>query len=450
MDKYKNIKEPNDLEEIIENAYKKAKEENKNNIKSKFTKIGATAAAAMIVFAISVNTSTAFANYLDDIPVLDKLAQFFKFDRGLEEAGKKGFLQVIDKTSEDQGITFEIEDVVYDNKRIVIKYSFTSKEDLDDLWAVYGKATYGDGSDLDKLIISSTPIYDNNDENKKSGIIDIDIKGEINKEKTSIIIYPEFYKTGEGHEKENQNITGNWKVDIPIKHELLEVEAKEYNIDDQFEIENMKINIEDLKMYPTVGELEIKYEDENSEYKFSGFTQTYLIDGKGEKFDNMSSVSSITGEKTLRFESNYFIDSSNLELSVGGIYVTPRKSYDFKVDVKKGTMTGICDYEISMESIQKEQDGTLNSIVISVEDDRLVNENINIMPLLEILSMGLENGTKLKSHEDYMVSYSLGIDEGSASVFIEFLKPINQNLNFKVSNLHEYRPINKKFIIDNK
>ncbi|WBW97889.1 DUF4179 domain-containing protein [Oceanirhabdus sp. W0125-5] len=440
MDKYKNIIEPNDLEEVIEKAYKKAKEEKKSDMKSKLTKIGATAVAAMIVFAVSVNTSTVFANYLDDIPVLDKLAQFFKFDRGLEEAGKQGFLQVINKTSEDKGITFRIDNVIYDNKRMVIKYSFTSKEDLENLWAVSGKVTYGDGSDLEGALISSTPTHDDNDKNKKSGIIDIEMLGEISKDKDSIIIYPQFSRKGD--------ITGNWKVEIPIKHELLQVEAKEYNIDDEFEIEDMKINIQDLKMYPTVGELEIKYEDENSKYKFSGFTQTSLIDGKGDKFTNMSSTSSTPGEKTLRFESNYFIDSSSLELNIGGIYVTPKKLYDFNIDIEKGTMTGNCDYDIKMESLEKKEDDTLKLIVISIEDDKLVNENINIMPVLGVESMELEDGTKLKNYEDYMISYAPGTEK--ARVFIEFSKPITKNLRFTIGNLHEYRPVNKTFNIDTK
>lgn len=448
MNKYKNIKEPNDLEEIIENAYNRAKEENKSNVKRTLKKIGAAAAAVMIVFAISLNTSEAFANYIDEIPVLDKLAQFFKFDRGLEEAGKKGFLQVVNKSSEDKGISFKIDDIVYDNKRMVIKYSFTTKEDLENLWVVYAKVTYGDGSDLDGAFISSTPIYDDNDKNKKTGIININIKGELNKEQSSIIIYPKFTRAGSGPKIEEEDITGEWKIDIPIKHELLHSEAKQYNIDNQFEVENIKINIEDLKMYPTVGELEINYEDKNSEYKFSGFTETSLIDGKGEKFINMSSTSLIPGEKTLRFESNYFIDSSSLELNVGGIYVIPKKSYDFNVDIEKDSMIGECDYDIRMESLQKKEDGTLDLIVISVEDNRLVNENVNILPLLEIGSMELEDGTMLKKQEDYMVGYSP--ESEKVMFYIEFYKPTTKRLKFRISNLHEYRSVNKKFNIDNK
>ncbi len=111
------------LDLVIRQAMSKKKKSSKRNIIT-----GSIAAASIAAFLFTANVSPTFASYMSDIPLLNKLVHYIQYDKGLIEAVEQGYNQEVSAEASDQGIVFSIDDVVADQKRMIIMFSAKADE----------------------------------------------------------------------------------------------------------------------------------------------------------------------------------------------------------------------------------------------------------------------------------------------------------------------------------
>jgi hypothetical protein len=118
---YDNIVIPDNIDDFILKGMAQGK---KHKIKS-IGRIYKGIAAALVIgiLVTSIRVSPAFASYLSNIPVVDRIIQFINYDKGLKRAVDNGLLQEIDVWDEHQGIKLTLHNVIADKARIVLMAS---------------------------------------------------------------------------------------------------------------------------------------------------------------------------------------------------------------------------------------------------------------------------------------------------------------------------------------
>jgi uncharacterized membrane protein len=77
-------------------------------------------AGVVALFTMAVNTSTVIAQTIDRIPVICDLAEYVKFDRGLQSFVNNQYAQEVNLEQEVNGLTLKIPYVIADSKRLVL------------------------------------------------------------------------------------------------------------------------------------------------------------------------------------------------------------------------------------------------------------------------------------------------------------------------------------------
>jgi hypothetical protein len=347
-------------EELKKNVFsvldKGTNRQRKHNFKYKV----ATVAAAIVIFITSVNVSPAFADQLRKIPLASELVKLIRFDKGLQqlvekdkgifEAIKNSYIENSNITVKDNGISFTLENVITDSKRMLITYSVkydeTINKKVDSLWFNNLLVT-GDGKKL--VEIKNGIPADNGPDGKfvarnivgpgeldKAGVpVSSDIKDNKDKlfgwieimKQDDKISFPETIKFDINGFKdsflENAKVyPGNWSLDfdipekyrnvqpIMLKQQNFNISAGKYNID--FSFENGKV-------YPTVTTIKLKVLDfKNSPQRLS--LNMHLEDENGNIY-NKTEDEYVTnlGITEPEFTSSYFTNPKQLYLVIESI-----------------------------------------------------------------------------------------------------------------------------------
>jgi len=121
ISKYEDIKIPENLGKDLKRTFKKRNEKKKL---SQINKVMGGMVAALIAFVVIVNVSPDIAYALDSIPVINKLAQFVSFDKGLKNVVSNGQIQNFNATAESNGAKITINSIAGDNLKLWIGYDF--------------------------------------------------------------------------------------------------------------------------------------------------------------------------------------------------------------------------------------------------------------------------------------------------------------------------------------
>ena len=101
-----------------------------------------TFAGAAALFTAVVNTPTVIAENIQQIPVIGDLAEYVKFDRGLQNAVKNEYVQEVNLEQESNGYTLKMPYVIADSKRLVLFFqlpeNIVSQADADEYQVVLG------------------------------------------------------------------------------------------------------------------------------------------------------------------------------------------------------------------------------------------------------------------------------------------------------------------------
>ncbi len=301
---------------------------NRNNRTKKtiFATISAFACSALFMFG--VNQSTTFANYVDKIPVLSQLSELLKVDREVEKAVDNGFLQEVSKSSEDQGITFTIDNVIADSKRTFVFFHIkldTNKWNIDEVNMVNFKVTdetfFRMKDRKDSKLLSRHISIDSVDHTKLTGWMEIistdptmSIPNNINLSINSFIVT-----------KSNkiETIVGEWDVSFQrdannMNSKPIEYKGKEFSIN--VGSRKLNLNIDYTKVYPTITEMSINLKTKINE----GILYEYHLENEnGKVYKHIEDgILTDTGDTLPQFESSYFDQPQKLFLVIAKVRIS--------------------------------------------------------------------------------------------------------------------------------
>ncbi len=161
--------ELNDMENRIRKKIRK------RLVRSCYTGMGVFV-GILVLFTSLINTSAVIAQAVDKIPVLGNLSAYIKFDRGLQNSVKNGYVQEVNLEQESNGYTLKMPCVVADSKRLVMFFELPESvmnPDNADLYEVVI-----DNDFLNELDIVGVDVQKNNKEYgaASSGVQSISIR----------------------------------------------------------------------------------------------------------------------------------------------------------------------------------------------------------------------------------------------------------------------------------
>ena len=113
-----------------------------------------TAAAMVAVcFVAAVNLSPTVAQACSQVPVLAQLARAVSFSSSLRQAVEREYVQIVDQTAEDRGVTAHIQSLIVDQRQVHLYFTLESEE-YDKLSAL-PEVFLEDGTDAQAVITGS-------------------------------------------------------------------------------------------------------------------------------------------------------------------------------------------------------------------------------------------------------------------------------------------------------
>lgn len=439
MNKYDKIHEPEDLKNIVNDAFMRAKKD-KSKITKPYKKALLTASAAGLALVVALNSSDSFASNIDRIPIIKELASFFKFDKGVEKAASEGHIQIVDESITSKGITLTIEDIVYDNKRLIMKVNYTNQAD-EHLYLSRIELQDERGNSLENYH-SAISYINGADQSKQYALVDISLNQEAEIKGKSISIAPKFAS------KSNKELSfdSNFKVKIPLNAEPLNKQPQHILIGKTIYWNNTKFTFDNLYIFPTASRMKISGETSEEGFKFERIAKASLIDNNLHIYPNTASTGFSDAHQTLVFESNYFMDYETLNLYVEGIYVSRLDKNLFTIDSKDSKLTTDSPYEFYLKSLSKNNEGGVESITIATNDYRIANKNVNVIPFAFVENLEVDD-VPLDTDDYSKSGVSFNEITKEQQITISFKTPVTGKITFELNDLKEYREINQELKI---
>jgi hypothetical protein len=434
--KYEEIKVPQGIKvaapKYSEHSYKK-----------KLSYILAATAPVVTVglLVLFVNMSAAFGEFISRVPLFAPFVEVLRFDIGSEKALEKSFLQTINQTVEDKGIKVTINNIIFDRRKMIVDYSFETKEDYEDLDIGNVEITGANGEALEGIVELGNS-SNGKDKNKKvrKGAVDILFKDDSRTFPGEILIsFSSFREEGSDYINK-KTIEGNWSFKIKLNEAFLKVKPKVLNIYKEVKVDKINFIIDYFKIYPTISDIRVVL-DKDSEYKVVGFKKPKLVDDKGREYISRSAGFS-NSENIIHFESNYFRDFNNMSFEAEGVYYMPKKDQFIEVDLENKKIIDSNDYKLeiynlSTENYYNKNDEEYISIGFKVTDEEFYNtlskDSSYVSSYLQLSEAFDENNNK------YYINSSSETSTGGVNkdqiLFVRIKKPVNmpEKLKFKVS-----------------
>lgn len=309
---------PASLEHHVENAFKKAKVLKKISFILKAILI--TISTFFISFVMLVNLSPAAAYAVSRLPIFKDLVCAVSFDSSLKLAVKNDYVQYVGDKKIKNKISVQVKYLIPDAGRISVFF----KVDAPDQSKLnyYVKAFQSNGKPL------TAAIYYTSLSNHKLQEVRIDMaQGEIipNEIKLKFYLYDECKKDKVIQAPKTQkNETEIYSFLLYPKSTYLN-KINKIPINQWVKVNQQKIYLKQLDIYPTQAKLYIQTDTENKAI-IKGL-DLYLVDEKGKHYNARTNgitqtLSSSSNElDSIWFDSCYFTNSKHLTLYINGIFI---------------------------------------------------------------------------------------------------------------------------------
>ncbi len=138
----KSIMEAEDYPDELESINNRLQKKIRKGYRRRFISGLCTIVGVALLFTAVVNTSTVIAESIYRIPVIGDLAEYVKFDRGLQNAVKNEYIQEVNLEQESNGYLLKMPYVIADSKRLVLFFqlpeNIVSQSDANEYQIVIG------------------------------------------------------------------------------------------------------------------------------------------------------------------------------------------------------------------------------------------------------------------------------------------------------------------------
>lgn len=338
------IRVPNELEWMIKERIQMTKK--KKQRKTAKMAVASALVAGAASFCFAVNVSPTFAQTMGQVPGLSALIDVLKVDAGVEAALENGHTQQVTQSVSSNGIHFTLNNVVADEKRILLSFSLKLDDQHRDMKPLMlhsytildqensllggmknGEALSGDKKDWEyrqRLISLSDP-------DEKTGVMEgyMEIIP-FNLESNSAPALPSAIQlsiTSWKNWTTDQIVEGNWDTSFTFDPKLANAKPIEYPHQD-FEVQvdqyQMKFKVDAIKLYPTMTSMSIDFLNPEVLPERTGVIYTmHLEDEKGKKYDHLDDeIMTDSGNVRPQFVGSYFDQPKELYLVIQAIELT--------------------------------------------------------------------------------------------------------------------------------
>ncbi|MEZ7794733.1 DUF4179 domain-containing protein [Bacillus circulans] len=362
-------------EEAILSGILKAKQE-KNRAKKKQKRLIGLAIASIIIisFVTSIRISPTFANALSSIPGMEWLIGYIEQDKGYSAIIENDYYQKVDVSETKGDLTLTIDGVIMDESGINIFYTLQSTKSL----------TGGKIKDVNLFNKEEFP------EHAQSN--NVFFPDDIENEFQSMVEY-QFVKPFSFKDLkfnfEFITVIDNKEIKFLIPFELKENIKKQitYPINQVVEVENQKMTIEEMIVYPLRIGVKVAFDPANTK-EILGFEDMRLENENGEVWSAIANgiVNTTLSkyEKMYYLQSNYFEKPKDLYLRINKLMAIDKEEAMVIVNTETNTLinspkddrlklgkTSKSQVEFSMDSNSEEDPKDLFSTAIAADGKEL-------------------------------------------------------------------------------
>ncbi|BCN28918.1 DUF4179 domain-containing protein [Anaeromicropila herbilytica] len=315
--------------------------------------------AVFLLFVITVNSNTTFAEELFKLPVIGTLAEYVQFDKGLQNAVKNKYVKKVNLIAKSNGYTLSLPYAIADTKQLVVFFQVPEhlkKKESDfinvDITKIVdttsgkeykdyiSETSYPTGNSVDKNLYYTSirsgdyPIP----ENLK---IYVTMRRESQSQDTNSI----------NNDSKASNAKDTFETTPNTKNEKLgefvyALHMGKYpepiitTLNKDIKVNGQTIHINSVGQYPTGTEININIPD-NNDYIINGL-DFKVIDNSGKSWGNPGGVTAIgpdeKGNTQYFFESDYFHSNTLNKIKFAGIRMLKKSEAVITLDLKNKTM----------------------------------------------------------------------------------------------------------------
>lgn len=322
-----------------------------------------TASALLIGFFFSIRLSPVVAAYVSHIPGMEKLVELIRDDKGLQRAAEHQMVQNIEASVQEGQISFHVDEVLMDERRMVIFYTLEHEQpdhvlslDKIELMDVSGQS-WGSGiswgSSMDKG-------------SKTKNRVDVTLtEKDVVPDQLQLQVIVAVDQTA---------------LDVPIKVAFPIDKAKYsahkeivYEVNQVVTVDGQRFTIDKITAYPTQTEVSIQFDPANTKHIFD-FDQLALVDEQGHTYSFWGNGVPYTrdGEDVVIYnlESIYFTQPEQLFLQAKQIRALDKEKRHVTIDAHSGTLLSQPDERLRLNALRQNDDivGMDFSLQVDVHD----------------------------------------------------------------------------------
>lgn len=359
--RYDEIKVPLDLNINIEAGMKAGK---------RYRKVKRTGplcgfAAVFLAFAISVNTSIAFAEAVKEIPILKDIAEILTVNEGIKYALEEGYIQNINKSVEVDGVKITITRIIGDYSELIIGYTVEGKDINKENFYGFDEVNIftETGEQVGGFISYEGGDYSEDGLKPLKGESYVSI-GNIQVEKLPKNLVFKFIGVinNNRYSSKNGNTIADKEISIPIElnDKIINVLPEIYTLNKSVDLGDKTLTIKEMRVYPMSTELILNYEVGDDQV-FGWLDNCYLEDERGRTFGLHSGASPIgDNEYTITFNGGAYGKSKELKLYSSGMYYNPKEGRQLVVDLKNKTLIDGGQYGVELKDIRNYKEYNVN------------------------------------------------------------------------------------------
>lgn len=309
-----------------------------------------SAVAACILFILSVNYIPGVSTLSEKIPGFDKVIDQIKFDDGLKDAVENEYIQVIDKSVEQNGITFTVDHVIVDSSRMVLFYTLETEEANREL-AIRGadiRNSKGDELNNSMRIYGGRLPFGNHEISNRlefSWGSDPDITNEIT---LSFRIEEKDEKSQDDATLREEPISVTFTIDTSLIQK-----SETYKLDQSAEISGQTIYFSKLVSFPTREVLHLKFDESNNK-RIINFLDLHLENEHGETVSTQKG-STLGNERKIYLTGNYFNKHEELYVVLNKASALDKNKQTVVVDLEEEKIIKSPDGQIELFSVDYDQ-----------------------------------------------------------------------------------------------
>jgi hypothetical protein len=375
------LAELNDLPPALDQTVVRAEARAQKSRKTRRTVTAAISSFAGIAaaFVLLVNISLPFAHACGKIPFLRELAQAVSLSPSLSAAVENEYVQPIDQTKSDVGVTMTVRYLIVDQRQMILFYTLSAEDpslylecypalrpaEGADALPEYGLSYNGYADQDPDTLRSMTVIFTDDDSPlPEDFILDATIKVNLDAMGTATEI-----DTDNEDKKSTSSIYAPTVDDVPneetvatlsfpIHVDLSQVQdAHIYEVGQEVTLDGQTITVERLEVYPTFMQVVLSDHEENTAWLIA--LDFYLTDNRGRTYGQSDGITAIGSADSPfwpihRVDSSYFSDAKSYTLHITGATWLDKDADTVTLNLEDGTSSPLPDI---IQGYEYEPDG---------------------------------------------------------------------------------------------